>query len=542
MKSNIKIFFILLITLVLFFSSCQDDILDKQPLANLSTENFWTTDEDVALALAGVYNKATTWSMADHICEFDKNSDNGIDRKVNDSFLTYGNLNPATSEIKSYWNNSYREIAGCNYFLSNVDKVEDLDETKKTKMIAEVRFLRAFTYFNMSQYWGGVPLVTEMLTMDESITIQSASKADIVNFVLSELDDIADDLPETRPSNEHGRIVKGAALAIKGRLLMAEKRWQEAASAYKEIIDLGVHAIDSEYSGLFNGKNEESSEIIFSRKYLAGEISNSTQLYYRPSVDGGWHHMNPFQDLVNAYRCIDGNTIDESPLFDSKNPVLKDGVNYRDPRLLYTIYYPGISTIKGKVYHGHPDSTDVVGDVFTYDAGMTGYCLQKYVDNDFTGDVYNSGVDIPIIRYAEILLSYLESKINAGGAINQSLLDETINAVRAREDVQMPPVNETDPTKLLELLKNERRVELAWEGIRNWDLIRWGEALEILGDKSFYGIKITDDPENYDRFQVDIDGHYYVINLKYSQKVIPWPIPQDELDINTSLVQKDNWK
>lgn len=532
------IFFLAFIAMV----SCEEGILDKQPLDQLSTGNFWTTAEDVTLALAGVYNKATTWSNADHICELDNNSDNGIDRKVNQSYLTYGNLNPASAEVKSYWNGSYREIAGCNYFLENVDKVTDIDAAKKAQMVAEVRFLRAFTYFNMSQFWGGVPLVTKILSMEESISVNTSTKEEVVNFVLGELDAIENDLPATRPSGEHGRILRSAALAVKGRLLMAEKRWADAAAAYKKIIDLNVHTIDPVYADLFNGKKETSSEIIFSRKYLAGEVGNSTQLYYRPSVDGGWHHMNPFQSLVDAYLCTDGKTIEESPLYDPKRPVVKNGVNYRDPRLLYTVFYPGISTIKGRVYHGHPDSTTVIGDVFTYDAGMTGYCLQKYVDNTYTDNVYDSGVDIPIIRYAEVLLSYLESKINAGDAINQTLLDLTINAVRNRASVKMPAVTETEKVKLMNILKRERRVELAWEGLRYWDLNRWGEAVQTLSDKPMYGIKITDNPETYTRFPVGPTGHYFVINLKFRASDLPWPFPQDELDINTTLQQKDNWK
>ena len=389
---------------------------------------------------------------------------------------------------------------------------------------------------------GGGPLVTKLLTMEESITVISASKEEVVKYVLDELNAIENDLPATRPSGENGRILKAAALTIKGRLLMSEKKWADAAVAYKAIIDLNVHQIDSLYAELFDGKNEESREIIFSRKYLAGEIGNATQLNYRPNVDGGWHGTNPFQSLVNAYLCIDGKSIEESSLYDPLHPVVKDGVNYRDPRLLYTIFYPGISTIRGQVYHGHPDSTDVVGDVFTYDVGMTGYCLQKYVDNTYTGDVYDSGIDIPIVRYAEVLLSYLESKINAGSAVDQNLLDLTINAVRSRAAVQMPAVTESDPTKLMEILKRERRVELAWEGLRYWDLNRWGEANEKLNNQPQYGIYLTDDPVNYNRFLVGPDGHYFVINLKYRSTDLPWPIPQDELDINTSMSQKDNWE
>lgn len=542
MKAYIKTITISLFVSCLLFVSCDEGVLEKQPLDQLSSTKFWNTPEDALLALAGAYNKATTWSNIDHICEFDANTDNGIDRKANQSFLSYGTLNPASIEIKSYWNNSYREIAGCNYFLENIDRVKNLNAEKKAQMIAEVRFLRAFTYFNMSQYWGGVPLVTKLLTMEESIIINSATKEEVVAFVLSELGMVENVLPTTRPANEHGRIVKAAALAVKGRLLMSEKKWVDAGSAFKAIIDLGVHKIDPLYAELFNGKNETSSEIIFSRKYLAGEIANTSQLFYRPSVDGGWHHMNPFQSLVDAYLCKDGKTTSESELYDPLFPVVKNGVNYRDPRLLYTVFYPGISTIKGKVYHGHPDSTKVIGDLFTYDSGMTGYCLQKYVDNTYAGDVNSSGVDIPIIRYAEVLLSYLECKINSGSAVDQSLLNLTINAVRGRASVQMPTVSETDPAKLMLILKNERRVELAWEGLRYWDLIRWGEAETALDSKPQHGIFLTKDPANYKRFPVGPNGHYFVINLKFKATNIPWPIPQDELDINTTLSQKDNWK
>src|SRR5690606_24425147 len=145
-----------------------------------------------------------------------------------------------------------------------------------------------------------------------------------------------------------------------------------------------------QYEELFNGKNENSREIIFSRKCLEGEVTNPTQLYYRPSIGGGWHHVNPSQDLVDSYLCIDGLPIGESPLYDVNYPVVKHGVNYRDPRLTKTIFYPGISLLNNAVYQGHPDSTSVIGDVFTYDAGMTGYCLQKYVDNTYNGDLYNS--------------------------------------------------------------------------------------------------------------------------------------------------------
>jgi len=540
MKSLVKTL-IYIAAVGMFTSSCETEILDKQPLDQLVTENFWTTEKDATMALAGVYNKATAWSTARIIIEFDANSDNGSDRKIDDIPFSRGIITPTLSYISDYWDDSYEHIAGCNYFLENIENIVNMSASLKSQMIAEVRFLRAFVYYNMSQYWGGVPLVTKILTMDEANSVTSEDKATIVNFVLSELNEITPDLPANRPSAEHGRIIKGAALAIKGRLLMSEKNWADAASAYQEIIDLKVHSIDPVYRELFNGKKEQSSEIIFTRKFLADQIGNGLQRDYQPNLIGGWHHMNPFQSLVDAYLCTDGNTIETSALYDPQNPVVKNGVFYRDPRLLYTIYYPGISVLKGQVYHGHPDSAQVEGDKITYDAGMTGYCMRKYIDEEYTGNVYSGGSDIPIVRYAEVLLSYLECKIKNNDAITQDLLEKTINLVRKRAAVNMPAVTETDPTKLWEILKRERRVELAWEGLRYWDLIRWGEAVEVLNGP-YYGIKLTDDPQNYERFKVGPDGHYRVMNLIFNATDLPWPFPQAELDINSSLEQKAKWQ
>lgn len=521
------------------FTGCEKDLLDKQPLDALSSNSFWTTENDVNLALAGVYSKSTAWSGASYITLFDAVSDNGIRTKIDAFPFNTGTLNPTSSIVKDYWNNSYSQIIACNYFLENIERVEEINSVEKNRMIAEVRFLRAFAYFNMSQYWGGVPLVTKVLSMEEANSITSASKEEIMNFVLTELTEAAEDLPATLPSSEHGRIIKSAALAVKGRLLMSEIEWSNAANTYKEIIDLGVHIIDPDYRQLFDGTKEQSNEIIYASKYLQDEVSNNLQLVIRPNVDGGWHWMNPFQNLVDAYLCKDGQTIENSAMYDPQYPVVKDGDYYRDPRLYYTIYYPAVSKIAGKTYQGHPDSTST-GDEFGEDPGMTGYCLRKYVYEEYTGNLYTGGTDVPVIRYAEVLLSYLECKIKSGDDITQSLLDQTINMVRGRESVDMPFVTETDRDKLWEILKRERRVEFAFEGFRYWDLIRWGEAYEKLNGP-FYGMKITDDPENYTRFTVGPDGHYYVFTLIFRNTDIPWPFPQDELDINTELEQKTNW-
>ena len=160
--------------------------------------------------------------------------------------------------------------------------------------------------------------------------------------------------------------------------------------------------------------------------------------------------------------------------------------------------------------------------------------MRKYFDESYNGDLRRYGVNIPIIRYPEVLLSYLEAKLENGEAITTALLDQTINAVRGRSSVNMPRITETNPDKLRPVLRNERRVELAMEGIRYWDLRRWGIAHEVLQGK-IYGAPFPG------RVKVDADGHqdpygrWYVNKWNFREQDYKWPIPQSEQNINPNL-------
>lgn len=539
MKISGKIIYLNILAVGILLSGCEDSLLDKQPLTQLSADKFWNTQRDAEIALAGVYSLTggTSWRGQTNMVFLDVITDNGSRASLDLALLrlTEGQLVPTNNDVTAFWNNSYQQIIKCNNFLSKIERV-DMDEGEKNEMISEVRFLRAWEYYNMSQYWGSVPLVTTVLTMQEANTVTRAPKEEIVSFVMTELAEAAQNLPETRPSSEHGRIIKSAPLAVQGRLLMSEERWEEAASVYSQIIDMGIHFIDPQYGELFDGSKEESPEIIFTSKFIENQVSNNLQLIIRPNMDGGWHFINPYQNLVDSYLSIDGETIESSPIYDPQNPF-----ENRDPRLYQTILLPSFSEFDGKAYHGHPDSTSNGDQIGGQDPGMTGYSLKKYVDEDYQGDLYTGGSDIPIIRYAEVLLSYLEAEIKRGAPISQNLLDQTINEIRGRASVGMPPVTETNPDQLWEVLKRERRIELAWEGLRYWDLLRWREA-HIKLNQRFYGMKLTDDPANFTRFPVNEEGYYFVRQLNFRENVdYQWPIPQDELDINTNLQQFEEY-
>ncbi len=224
------------------------------------------------------------------------------------------------------------------------------------------------------------------------------------------------------------------------------------------------------------------------------------QVNYPPEFYGGWQEPNVTQDLVDAFLMNDGLSIDESPLYDPANPY-----ENRDPRLSASIFLPEYTMWQGRLYLAHPDQTE---NSMARWSGVTGYAWKKFTQENYTGDVWSSGADMIIIRHAEVLLSYLEAKLESGDAITQALLDQTINQVRGRDEVDMPAVTETDPDKLREIVRRERRVEFCLEKmIRYVDIRRWGLFPNILNRK-VYGMKLTDDPDNYTSYVVEKTGKY----------------------------------
>jgi hypothetical protein len=315
---------------------------------------------------------------------------------------------------------------------------------------------------------------------------------------------------------------------------MIEKRWPEAATAFKTIIDLGVHIIDPRYKQLFEQAGETSKEIILSTNYVAGFFGNNhSQKNYHPAFYGGYQEYNAFQDLIDAFLMNDGLPIEESPLYDTANPFAN-----RDPRLYASMFLPQYTVFRGILYLADPSLTTFGVKSLN---GATGYGCKKFVTENFTGDRTSAGDDYYFIRYAEVLLDYLESELEAGVNITQDLLDQTINQVRGRAEVHMPSVTETDQAKLREIVRRERRVEFAWDPFIRWmDIHRWGITSQVV-NKKFYGMKLL--PVDYSSYPHDLTGHLFSIDKTgfYTPTNELWPIPQSELDINPSLGQNPGY-
>lgn len=533
---------IVLLTITVFLSSCQESWLDEQPLTQLSEASFWTTESDAKLALTGIYNGSNVGNNGynnELLIMASATDDSGY--KLGAVGVIYsGYLVPGDDQVVlAIWQRAYRTIFKANYFLENIEKV-DMDAQKKAEYIAETRFLRAYEYFYLSVLYGGVPLITNVLTIEEANNQSRNSLDEVVGFCISELTLSAGDLPASRPENEKGRILKAAPLAVKGRLEMIHKKWADAVATYKQIIDLDAHIIDPRYKKLFEEEGENSKEIILSTNCVAGLYGNAqNQRNYHPDFYGGYQEDNVFQGLIDAFLMKDGLPIETSPLYDPKNPY-----ENRDPRLYASVFLPEYTTFRGQLYLGHPSKTN---SGIASLVGATGYGWKKYVTEDYSGDQGSSGDDIILIRYPEVLLSYLESMIESGQPITRQLLDQTINAVRGREEVKMPPVTETDPVKLTEILRRERRVEFCLERlIRYMDIRRWDIYMDVM-NRQFYGMKLTDDPDNYTAYKVETvgkyRGHYKVIDKTGSIKptMALLPIPLYEININAELEQNPGY-
>lgn len=543
-----KLVVVLLLTCLSINYSCKKE-LEQNPVDRLSEKTFWTTEQNAFLALMGVYRgnifanaaefQPTDWWSYNGMNWLEMASDNAYIRTGESApfnKLTNGTSTSNLNILLNYWSNTYSKIAKSNDFLENIGRV-NMDAAKKARMIAEVRFIRACQYFYLSQYFGRVPLVTKVLTLAEANNVDKASRQELVAFVLAELTDAITNLPRFKdiPGAEAGRASKQAALAFLGRLQMAEGAYADAVITYKTIIDFGDNIIDPNYQSIFLEANENSTENIFSTQFVPVLLANPIMQHFAPAVGGGFNLMNPLANLMEAYQFNDGSTFSYT---DSRYDPKDIGKN-RDPRLKYTILYNN-APYSQTTYISNPDSANAKDRLGTSNLTLTGYGVRKYMNEAITTSLTTAnGGNLPIIRYAEILLSYLEAKLEAGQAIDPTLLDATINRVRGRATVNMPRVTQTNPILLRPILRNERRVELALEGVRLWDLLRWKIADQVLkGDffgHPFPGI-VTPIRKKTATAAADPFARWYVTTKNFRKNMDEyWPIPQAEVNINPKL-------
>lgn len=558
---KIKIYYMIITAFFVVLTACQKNYLDKSPLSGPSDDTFFANQEELILAVNGLYRYASYAPLDDMPLNLtvDDGTDIGWDR--NNSALQSlgkGNHDSNNGYALSVWTQGYRVIAKCNFILDNIDKVKDKASAAIfNRSKAEARFMRAYTYQYLVDYFGSIPLITNVLTLEQA-QVAKTPKAEIVNFILKELTEAATDLPVTYGAADVGRATRGAALSIKARAALNNDRWADAAEAAKAVMDLKVYTLHGNFGTLFGYAGQNSTEIIWAFQYLK---ASKTKTHSTPnnlvSRNGlGFTNKVPSQSLVDAYTCTDGLDIDKSPLYDPKNPYKN-----RDPRLGFTIAVPGSiyynyqfethrDSVKCWNYNTTPATRVDNQEALNAFATFTGYCWKKYVDLEDRLDRTNSELNIIQIRYAEILLIYAEAK-NELKQLDQSAYD-AINLVRTRPSVNMPAISQgKTEAQFRSLVRKERMYELAMEGFRLTDIRRWKIAEKAMTG-NFYGRVqkglLTAAPQidenglaDYSAVPNRADLRVIEVRIFDSGRDYLWPIPNIETVTNPKLIQNPKY-
>jgi starch-binding outer membrane protein, SusD/RagB family len=497
---NYKIF-ILLIT-VFIFNACEDKILDLKSLTEPVDATFYSNEQELVLALTGVYNTLDYkggYALPMQVGMDNGATDLGINRGANVfgmSELGQGSHGTTTGGFQSAYSHFYTGIARANALLENMERARDLvDEARFKEIQAQALFLRAYNYMYLTEFFGDVPFLETVIKNPAEALLPRTSKSEIVDKIMADLQTAASSLPNTWPSSDYGRITKGAALGLLSRIALYNERYDEAIASAKAVIDNESamnYSLHPNYGELFAWPGQSSAEIMLVMPLKEGFSTTNFPLAQGSRNKGSYSTVVPCQSLVDSYEATDGKPIDESDIYNPKNPF-----ENRDPRLKQSIITPQ-SHWAGFIFESHPDSMiyrrvdgSVIGSnadcrTVIWPAAFFGYLWKKYTDEvaQSSGQTW-SELDYILMRYAEILLIYAEAKIESG-QIDNSVLN-AINRIRARaygvnvSDVDnYPAVTTTNQAELRKVIRRERKVELANEGFRLFDIRRWRIAEKVM--------------------------------------------------------------
>jgi hypothetical protein len=593
-----KIIFFLTVLLTLFnTTSCQQDFLNKQPQDQFSDDAVWN---DAALIQTFINNTYRGLGHGFNNVMFSTFSDEsmavwGPVVNVTKGLINASDINDWANDRAGYfvWDNVYRNIRATNLFFTKIGTATTLDDATKKMYTGEEHFVRAYLYHNLVSVYGGVPIITEAYGLNEEYAVPRSTYEECIKFITDECDKAAALLPVTQSAANLGRATKGAALALKARTLLYAAsdlyanptwakgyanveligykagdrvaRWKAAKDAAKAVIDLGVYSLNApnpaniaaaskSREDMFVSK--QSSEDIHVRFFLA-KLDNDGAWPGRSNGPNGYHNWGgntPLGQLVDDYEMKDGTK------FSWTNPAhAADPYAGRDSRLYADILFEGAQwrqrpadvvdkDPKGIIQVGYwekwnaaTSKTEVVagldtrkGPIEDWNGTYSGYYLKKFMDPAVDAQFFRSEVPWRFIRYTEILLNYAEACINLGEEVEAK---KYLNMIRKR--AAMPDITETGAA-LLKKYQNERRVEMAYEEQRYFDVRRWMLAPEVYsnarGVEATYKLnadKTTAAKPTYKIIEVQqrawVDRNYFL------------PIKLDEMNKNNKLIQNPGY-
>ncbi|MEM7369525.1 MAG: RagB/SusD family nutrient uptake outer membrane protein [Bacteroidota bacterium] len=483
--------------LMMIIMACSEEFVTKEFNNGVVDENFFQDATHAEQALTAVYDAISQKGLyRESVFVLGDAPSDDINELTGDNG-NYGTFFKAASDFRwepsnpfstSRWYDAYKGIFRANILLEKLPEI-DMDASLRSRYAAEAKFLRALYYFNLVIAFGDVPLVTEVLTREEYAELARTDRSVIFGQMETDLTEAASDLPAAA-SDPVGRATKGAALGLLSRIYLYTENWNGAISAAEQVMNLGQYSLTEglkDYENMFNGQNENSAESIFEFQavgqapgFWGASSENLYSIHWSPVI--GW--ANWYSPSVESYEQYEDGDIRRKAnvlVVGAGDSIDTNGDGIREPFPsggMNTTYFNGANTKKwlpeGKSM-SQPDN--------------------KNFDVNFT-----------ILRYAEVLLNLAEA-LNEVGRSSDALVP--LNMIRARAEV--PDITESNQGTLRDLIRDERRRELLFEGHRYFDLARWGLSAERLGPLGF------------------VTGTHEF-----------WPIPLAELDLMPNLTQYPN--
>ncbi|MGX5817357.1 RagB/SusD family nutrient uptake outer membrane protein [Chitinophaga lutea] len=572
---------------LLAFSGCKKELLNTAPYDQLATESMWNTDNLTDLGVNGIYNALRQGQVIGgasglELYQYDRFSSTGMTRDA--EAMLQGTITPGNSLFSNNWKNFYEGIIRANDAITNIPLKSPSDAKKKARLLAESKFLRAYFYFRLNQVWKGVPVYLEPVKYND-FNKGRETEAAVWDVVIKDLTDAINEpeLPNkyAKGSAGFGRVTKAAAYALRGKAYMYMQKWPEAAADFAQVKTLG-HSLFPNYQLLFKEANEQSDEAVFSLQNTGIDGLGSTTQFYcgtRSSFGSCWNTYLVSPNLVDLYENIDGSAFDWNkiiPGYSAMTPAarqvfflrdnlsaaeitaaagrgadmskylpagnearIKKAYENRDPRLAanvitpYAAYNGVIGAGPGTTFSRFPYRSADLTDLRTDTQQFFYYLYRKFVYEGNT-ELLNRGfgpIDLPIIRYADVLLMWAEA-LNEQNDVAGAILK--VNEVRARAG--MPGLQQADATKgtyvtgqtdMRNRIRNERRVEFPNEGVNYFDEMRWKTWKESTF-KTGAGVQ-------------QVWGQNTVSYTWPGDYLYNWPIPQAEIERNVNLVQTPDW-
>lgn len=571
---KVKIF---LAGLSLALVSCES--MDLVPKSQGNTASWYTNETELALAANEFYilgywqeplNSSEQW--CDNTTYRLQNRNPGSKGTILD-----GTMNGQQYEVYALWEQSYKLIARANTMLENIHKAEgNVAQSVIDRYTGEACFARACKYADLIFFYGDVPYLERTETITEAEQKGRRPKEELIPLVYADFDKAIEGLPVSYGQSAPVHFTKGAAMAMKARFALYMGDYEMAEKAAKACMDLGVYSLEPDYAKLFKQSTKVNPEKVF---VLPRSIENDVVLDSwivkngLPRNAGGYGSYNPSWDLLASYLCTDGLPIDESPLFDPRNPFKN-----RDPRCSMTIVAfntehcgfeydpsPAATTIMNYTT-GKTQSNQDTRKVNQY-ASYTGLLWKKGIDASWLENGLKVEQDYIIMRYADVLLMYAEAMIEQN-KIDDSVL-KAINMVRARaygvdvsETSAYPAVKMSTQKELRKVVRMERRMEFAMENSRLQDLMRWKLASKALNGYNyimlqpddllknvvekglwFWGMTPQIDEDGLADFSALFNAGYCTTGAKRSfpDREYLWPIPTHDMELCPNLTNNPGY-